>query len=145
MSLSLEKRAWHRRAGADPIEYAMQIRVPDHMEGFNKEYSDRICVVQGVTMMQMIKITNEKYKETKRLLRKAKQERQLVLFVGAGASVDAGMPLWKTAITRIAEKLNLDKNSNLDGLIVPQYYYNARGRKEYTQLMREPYICCRAI
>ena len=88
-------------------------------------------------MMQMIKVINEKYKETKRLLRKAKQERQLVLFVGAGASVDAGMPLWKVAITQIAEKLNLDKGSNHDSLIVPQYYYNARGRKEYTQLMRE--------
>ena len=88
-------------------------------------------------MMQMIKVMSEKYKETKRLLRKAMQERQLVLFVGAGASVDAGMPLWKTAIKQIAEKLNLDKDRNLDNLIVPQYYYNARGRKEYTQLMRE--------
>jgi len=88
-------------------------------------------------MMQMIKVMSEKYKETKRLLRKAMQERQLVLFVGAGASADSGMPLWKTAINQIAEKLNLDKDRNRDSLIIPQYYYNARGRKEYTQLMRE--------
>ena len=89
--------------------------------------------------MQTTDFGKKKYAETKRLIRKAMQERQLVLFVGAGASasVDSGMPLWKTAINQIAEKLNLDKDRNLDSLIIPQYYYNARGRKEYTQLMRE--------
>lgn len=63
-------------------------------------------------------------------------EKQLVLFVGAGASVDAGMPLWSNAIKQIKEKLSLE-DENLDYLIIPQYYYNARGQKEYTQLMRE--------
>ena len=87
--------------------------------------------------MQTTDFGKKKYAETKRLIRKAMQERQLVLFVGAGASFDSGMPLWETSITQIADKLNLDKDRLCDSLIIPQYYYNERGRKEYTQLMRE--------
>ena len=90
--------------------------------------------------MQTTDFGKKKYAETKRLIRKARQERQLVLFVGAGASVASGMPLWGQAVMQITEKLDLDfKNDEdkLDNLIIPQYYYNARGRKEYTQLMRE--------
>ena len=88
--------------------------------------------------MQTTDFGKKKYAETKRLLRKAMQERQLVLFVGAGASVDSGMPLWGQAVTQIAEKLDLENDKDkLDNLIIPQYYYNARGRKEYTQLIRE--------
>lgn len=87
--------------------------------------------------MQTTDFGKKKYAETKRLIRKAMQERQLVLFVGAGASVDSGMPLWETSIAQIADRLNLDKDRPCDSLIIPQYYYNARGRKEYTQLMRE--------
>ena len=86
-------------------------------------------------------ITNKgkvQYKETRRIIRQAKTEDQLVLFVGAGASVNSGMPLWSTAVEKIAEKLSISKNDSLyDVLRIPQYYYNARGKKEYTQLMRE--------
>lgn len=78
-----------------------------------------------------------KYFETKRLIQKANSEHQLVLFVGAGASADSGLPLWKTAVSQISEKLALDLENENDYLLIPQYYYNARGRKEYTQLMRE--------
>ena len=86
--------------------------------------------------MEMSESGKSKYAETKRLLRQAMAEKQLVLFVGAGASVDAGMPLWGNAIEQIAEKLNLDEKE-YDNIIIPQYYFNARGQKEYTQLMRE--------
>lgn len=78
------------------------------------------------------------YKETRRIIRKAQTEKQLVLFVGAGASADSGMPLWPDAVRKIAEKLSISENDKLyDTLKIPQYYYNARGKKEYTQLMRE--------
>ena len=87
--------------------------------------------------MQILDSGKKKYAETKRQIRNAMLERQIVLFVGAGASVDAGMPLWPQTISQIAEKLNLADAGNFDNLIIPQYYYNARGGKEYTQLMRE--------
>ena len=34
------------------------------------------------------------YIESKRIIRKAMEEHQLVLFVGAGASIASGMPTW---------------------------------------------------
>ena len=88
----------------------------------------------------MIRITldgKNKYSESKRLINKANKEKQLVLFVGAGVSVDSGMPLWNDAIKTIAKRLGMDPSKPLDNLKVPQYYFNSRGEKEYTQLMRE--------
>ena len=78
----------------------------------------------------------KKYAESKRLICKAMLEKHLVLFIGAGTSVNAGVPLWKKAIEEIAAKLHIDP-AKTDVLVVPQYYFNARGKKEYTQLMRE--------
>ena len=78
------------------------------------------------------------YIEAKRIIRKAMKDDQLVLFVGAGASIGAGMPTWTSAVKEIARHLGIDsENEPLDNLRIPQYYYNARGKKEYTQLMRE--------
>lgn len=59
---------------------------------------------------------------------------QLVLFVGAGASIDSGMPSWNEAIANINEKLGIDKAG--DNLLVPQYYYNTHGKKKYNELMQ---------
>ncbi len=75
------------------------------------------------------------YKETRRILRNAMNEKQLVLFVGSGASVDSGMPLWGKAVKSIADAMSLSDNYE-DFLKIPQYYYNSRGKKEYTELMR---------
>lgn len=85
--------------------------------------------------MQIKESGKNKYAETKRIIRTAMTEKQLVLFVGAGASVDAGIPLWGNAIKQISEKLDLRQKTN-DYLLIPQYYYNSRGQKEYTELMR---------
>lgn len=76
------------------------------------------------------------YRETKRIINDAMENNQLVLFIGAGASTDSGIPLWKDAINIIAEKMPLTEKQN-DTLKIPQYYYNSRGKKEYTQLMRD--------
>ena len=75
------------------------------------------------------------YKESKRIIRQAMDEHQLVLFVGAGASIASGMPSWSQAVKTIADRLSITDNQ-LDYLRIPQYYFNARGKKEYTQLMR---------
>ena len=86
--------------------------------------------------MQLSEEGKLEYKETKRIIREAMSNDQLVLFVGAGASVDSGMPLWGSAIDKIAEKLPLIEEQK-DTLKIPQYYYNSRGKKEYTELMRD--------
>lgn len=79
------------------------------------------------------------YLETKRIINDAMANGQLVLFVGAGASVESGMPLWKAAIDNIAKKMPLteEQKKTLDTFKIPQYYFNSRGKKEYTQLMRD--------
>lgn len=85
--------------------------------------------------MQIKESGKNKYAETKRIIRTVMTEKQLVLFVGAGASVDAGIPLWGNAIKQISEKLDRQQKTN-DYLLIPQFYYNSRGQKEYTELMR---------
>lgn len=90
------------------------------------------------TTMTFSNIGKPKYAETKRQIQRARNEGRLVLFIGAGASVDSGMPLWSKAVEQIAERLGISpKDPQYDMLKIPQYYYNARGKKEYTQLMRE--------
>lgn len=76
------------------------------------------------------------YAESKRIIQQAMDDHQLVLFVGAGASIASGMPSWGDAIQNIANRLSIS-DKDLDYLRIPQYYFNARGKKEYTQLIRE--------
>ena len=40
------------------------------------------------------------YEEARRLIRKAMAEHKLVLFVGSGTSLDAGMPSWSSAVSQ---------------------------------------------
>ena len=81
------------------------------------------------------------YDETRRIIREAKGNKRLALFVGAGVSMDSGMPSWNQAVSQIAAKLPLtDKDKPYDSLKIPQYYYNSRGKKEYTQLMRDVFL-----
>lgn len=109
---------------------------------------DAVCIMnvgklhnETIIVMDISKEGKTKYSESKRLINRANKEKQLVLFVGAGASVDSGMPLWKDAIRTIAACLGMDLSKPLDNLIIPQYYYNSRGEKEYTELMREIFRC----
>lgn len=75
------------------------------------------------------------YEESRRLIRAAANNHNLVLFVGAGTSLDAGMPSWGEAVSQIASRLQMSFDAS-DMLKIPQYYYNARGKKDYTSLMR---------
>lgn len=87
----------------------------------------------------------KQYKEAKHIINQAQYDGQLVLFIGAGASVSAGMPSWGQAVMRIADRLGIDKITSEDYLRIPQYYYNARGKKEYTQLMQDVFLYRRYI
>ena len=80
---------------------------------------------------------NRFYEESRRILQTAQDDKQLVLFVGAGTSIESGMPLWKDAVRQIASRLNIPEDEDIDVLRIPQYYYNSRGKKEYNQLMRK--------
>lgn len=79
----------------------------------------------------------DKYLEEKRLIMKAASEKKLTIFVGAGVSLDSGMPGWEEAVKEIGKCLGLNPISDADILKIPQYYYNQRGKKDYVELMRK--------
>ena len=76
-------------------------------------------------------------KESRCILREAKDNNRLILFIGSGVSLDSGMPSWKDAVLEISSKLPFLKDNENDYLKIPQYYFNEYGKKEYTQLIRK--------
>jgi len=60
------------------------------------------------------------------LLTQELRKRRLVLFIGAGVSKDAGLPLWNELVTPLRESLALPPST--DAIEVAQRYVNAHGR-----------------
>jgi len=69
-------------------------------------------------------------------IKKAITQKKLVIFVGAGLSVDSGGPSWSALISKFAEEISLPYNLN-DNLQIAQMYYNERGHKEFIEKTRE--------
>lgn len=85
----------------------------------------------------MAKSKKINYEEDLRILRQALINNKLVVFVGAGVSCASELPSWNDAIEAIKAKLYSDsKGKDLDKLKIPQYYFDARGKKEYTDLVK---------
>ena len=62
--------------------------------------------------------------------KKAKDQKKLTIFVGAGVSMNSGVPSWGELIKILKNGIELDDDEN-DYLKIPQLYYNQRGEKEY--------------
>lgn len=64
-----------------------------------------------------------------------------MLFVGAGASVAAGLPTWATLVETLASKLDPpvseEELAAADLLAIPQYYKNQRGKDGLSKWLRE--------
>ncbi|WP_186438233.1 SIR2 family protein [Cohnella terricola] len=78
-------------------------------------------------------------RESKKIIRDAINNKKLIIFVGAGVSVNSGFPTWEELVRRFGEGLGIDcDNLNQDDYLrIPQYYYNSRGRKEYYELINK--------
>lgn len=87
--------------------------------------------------MSTNKSLQNKYTEFKRNIRKAMKNNQLALFIGAGVSINSGMPSWQNAVETIGKRLGIEQVANTDFLKIPQYYYNANGKQAYNSLMQE--------
>jgi len=80
-------------------------------------------------------------------IQKAIENNKLVIFVGAGVSRNSGIPMWNELIKELANDLGIKaKGKDVDGneffsndecLKIPQYYYNERKEKEYTDKVKE--------
>lgn len=78
------------------------------------------------------------YSEDFHRIQSAYYNQSLVLFVGAGASIDAGIPCWRDAVRQFMDGLAETGQFNQDdNLLIPQLYYNERGSGDYIRKARE--------
>lgn len=76
------------------------------------------------------------YNEDFRFLNNSMLQNELVLFVGAGASVGSGYLSWNDLVKDIQDKLGIKESAGNDNTIIPQLYYNSRGKKDYNELIK---------
>ncbi|MCS3797863.1 SIR2 family protein [Niastella sp. OAS944] len=79
---------------------------------------------------------NEQFVTDIRIIKKAIAERKLVVFAGAGISVDSGAPLWGQLINELSREIDIPKNET-DYLRIAQMYYNERHQKELIDKVRK--------
>ncbi|TKH36652.1 SIR2 family protein [Bacillus cereus] len=71
-------------------------------------------------------------------IRKAKEHDKLVVFVGAGVSVNSELPTWYDLVSELAKEMGMNVGNSVDSFMqIPQYYYNERGEKEYLEKIAE--------
>ena len=68
------------------------------------------------------------YSEDFRFLNKCMLNNELVVFVGAGVSMGSGLPSWNKLVEEIRGRLGVPDSSFGDNTIIPQLYYNSRGK-----------------
>lgn len=70
------------------------------------------------------------------VIKKAMAQQKLVVFVGAGASIDAGIPSWSLLTSEMSKSLGIaDKET--DPLVIAQMYHDERGQKAYIEKVRD--------
>ncbi|MCB0517303.1 MAG: SIR2 family protein [Lewinellaceae bacterium] len=70
-------------------------------------------------------------------IQEAREKNKLVIFAGAGVSVDSGAPLWRETGTEILRSLGLSESTNVEAPVIGQWLFNERGEKEYNEKLRE--------
>ena len=139
----------------------VKITVPEFLYQRTKEYATRFTWVSGQTAENIKeKIQNlvdaEKWIipylfrgpldgvdlpatlfETLKKIQEAREKNKLVIFAGAGVSVDSGAPLWWETGKAILQTLGLPENTIAEAPVIGQWLYNERGEKEYNDKLRE--------
>ncbi len=81
--------------------------------------------------MDSIQLSNIKH------IQSASKAGRLVLFVGAGVSVNSGVPAWRGLIDAMKEELPDSVKNEVDDLKVAQMYRDSRGYKEYMDKVKD--------
>lgn len=79
---------------------------------------------------------NEKFFTDIRAIKEAIDSKKLVVFAGAGISIDAGVPAWKLLIDEMKNDMSVP-NGEDDFLRIAQMYYNERQEKEFIDKVRK--------
>ncbi|BAX78421.1 SIR2 family protein [Labilibaculum antarcticum] len=77
---------------------------------------------------------SNKLRESLKNIVEAKKNGKLVIFTGAGVSIDSGVPGWWRLIQELKAGIDGDEE---DFLKVGQLYYDSRGKKEYNSRVQE--------
>jgi len=78
---------------------------------------------------------NRKFLTDIKKLKEAIAANKLVIFAGAGISIDAGVPSWSTLIEEIKAEIDLPEKET-DYLRIAQIYFNERQQKEFVEKVR---------
>lgn len=70
-------------------------------------------------------------------IQKASRDNRLVIFVGAGVSMNSGIPSWNALIDALKQDLPNGFSSETDALKIAQAYKDTRGHKEYMDKVKE--------
>jgi hypothetical protein len=79
---------------------------------------------------------NEFFLKNITVIKQAIKQNKLVVFVGAGISIDSGVPSWADLIHEFRKEIEIPA-SETDYLRIAQMYYNERGPKELTDKVRD--------
>ncbi|WP_270993186.1 SIR2 family protein [Listeria seeligeri] len=68
-----------------------------------------------------------------------KKNNKLIIFVGAGVSMNSGLPSWRNLIQKFANDLDYDGNIDADMLKIPQFYFDSPKfkKKYYNKIKKE--------
>lgn len=78
-------------------------------------------------------------------LQKASCENRLVVFVGAGVSINSGIPSWNEFIEILKQELPSRLSCETDALKIAQLYKDSRGHKEYMDKVKEILLYNKAV
>lgn len=79
---------------------------------------------------------HEQFVKNIKIIKAAIAGKKLVVFCGAGISVDSGVPSWNELIKEFKKDIDIPTNEN-DYLRIAQLYYNERQQKEFIDKVRE--------
>ncbi|HXU28066.1 MAG TPA: SIR2 family protein [Bacteroidia bacterium] len=68
-------------------------------------------------------------------IKEAQNQNKLVVFVGAGVSMNSGIPSWNDLVDILKKDMNLSKDET-DFIKIPELYYRQRGYNEYITKIR---------
>ena len=86
--------------------------------------------------LDVVELPSDLFQAIKKI-QEAREKNKLVIFAGAGVSVDSGAPLWWEVGTEILRSLGLPESTATEAPVIGQWLFNERGEKEYNEKLRE--------
>lgn len=78
-------------------------------------------------------------------IQRASRENRLVIFVGAGVSMNSGVPSWNQLTNRMKAELPNEFSEETDALKIAQIYKDSRGHKEYMDKVKDILLYNKAV